>query len=109
MTEQERKRFEDFERDLQNYPVKRMMFLAQSIKDEDKGYQYAEQKAICEYLGINASNCNELEPTIINPLIFSVFFIYPKSGYVQSDIVVRHIFLPYFYRGTFSGFAPMSH
>ena len=52
MTEQERKRFEDFERDLQNYPVKRMMFLAQSIKDEDKGYQYAEQKAICEYLGI---------------------------------------------------------
>ncbi|HIX87186.1 MAG TPA: hypothetical protein H9848_11365 [Candidatus Parabacteroides intestinigallinarum] len=29
-----------------------MMFLAQSIKDEDKGYQYAEQKAICEHLGI---------------------------------------------------------
>ena len=52
MTEQDRKRFEDFERDLQNYPVKRMMFLAQSIKDEDKGYQYAEQKAICEHLGI---------------------------------------------------------
>lgn len=52
MTEQERKQFEDFERDLRDYPVKRMMFLAQSIKDEDKGYQYAEQKAICEYLGI---------------------------------------------------------
>lgn len=52
MTEQERKRFEDFERELRNYPVKRMMFLAQSIKDEDKGYQYAEKKAICEHLGI---------------------------------------------------------
>lgn len=52
MTAEERKRFEDFERELRNYPVKRMMFLAQSIKDEDKGYQYAEQKAICEHLGI---------------------------------------------------------
>ena len=41
-------------------------------------------------------------------LIISGFFIYPKSGYVQSEIVIRHIFLPYFYRGTFSGFAPMS-
>lgn len=52
MTEQERKRFEDFERELRNYPVKRMMFLAQSIKDEDKDYQYAEQKAVCEFLNI---------------------------------------------------------
>ena len=30
----------------------------------------------------------------MKPLIFSGFFICPKSGYVQSDIVVRHIFLP---------------
>lgn len=44
----------------------------------------------------------------MKPLIFSGFFIYPKSCYVQSDIVVRHIFLPYFYRETFWGFAPMS-
>ena len=44
----------------------------------------------------------------MKPLIFSGFFIYPKSGYVQSGIVVRHIFLPYFYRGTFLGFASMS-
>ena len=42
-------------------------------------------------------------------LIISGFFICPKSGYVQSEIVIRHILLPYFYRGTFSGFAPMSH
>ena len=40
-------------------------------------------------------------------LIFSGFFICPKSGYVQS--VVHHIFLPYFYRGTIKGFCPMSH
>lgn len=52
MTPIERKRFEDFERDLRDYPVKRMMFLAQSIKDEDKDYPYAEQRAICEHLGI---------------------------------------------------------
>ena len=44
----------------------------------------------------------------MKPLIFSGFFICSKSGYVQSGIVVRHIFLPYFYRGTFSGFTPMS-
>ena len=42
-------------------------------------------------------------------LIFSGFFIYQKSIYKQLDTVVHHIFLPYFYRGTFSGFAPMSH
>ena len=52
MTPIERKRFEDFERDLRDYPVKRMMFLANMIKDEDKDYPYAEQRAICEYLGI---------------------------------------------------------
>ena len=42
-------------------------------------------------------------------LIISGFFICPKSGYVQSEIVIRHIFLPYFYRGTIKGFCPMSH
>ena len=52
MTEQERKQFEDFERDLRDYPVKAMIFLANMVKDEDKEYQYAEQKAICEHLGI---------------------------------------------------------
>lgn len=52
MTPIERKRFEDFERDLRDYPVKRMMFLANMIKDEDKDYPYAEQRAICEHLGI---------------------------------------------------------
>ena len=36
-------------------------------------------------------------------------FIFQKSSYKQLDTVVHHIFLPYFYRGTFSGFAPMSH
>ena len=44
MTTQERQRFEKFKRDLQGYPVKRMAL--------DKDYQYAEQKAICEHLGI---------------------------------------------------------
>ena len=44
----------------------------------------------------------------MKPLIFSGFFICPKSGYVQSDIVVRHIFLPYFYRETNWGLSPMS-
>lgn len=52
MTEQERKRFEDFERDLQNYPVKRMMFLSNMVKEEDRDYPYAEQRAICKHLGI---------------------------------------------------------
>lgn len=52
MTVQERKRFEKFERELRDYPVKAMMFLANMVKDEDKEYQYAEQKAICEHLGI---------------------------------------------------------
>ena len=52
MTTQERQRFEKFKRDLQGYPVKRMAFLANTVKDEDKDYQYAEQKAICEHLGI---------------------------------------------------------
>ncbi len=40
MTEQERKRFEDFERDLRNYPVKRMMFLSNMVKEEDRDYQH---------------------------------------------------------------------
>ena len=52
MTVEERKRFEKFERDLRDYPVKAMIFLANMVKDEDKEYQYAEQKAICEHLGI---------------------------------------------------------
>ena len=52
MTEQERKQFEDFERDLQNYPVKRMMFLSNMVKEEDRDYPYTEQRAICKYLGI---------------------------------------------------------
>lgn len=52
MTTEERKRFEKFERELRDYPVKAMMFLANMVKDEDKEYQYAEQKAICEHLGI---------------------------------------------------------
>lgn len=52
MTVEERKRFEKFERELRDYPVKAMMFLANMVKDEDKEYQYAEQKAICEHLGI---------------------------------------------------------
>ena len=45
----------------------------------------------------------------MKPLKISGFFVCPKSGYVQSETVVRHIFLPYFYHGTFSGFCPMSH
>ena len=52
MTPEERKRFEKFERDLRGNPVKAMMFLANMVKDEDKDYPYAEQKAICEHLGI---------------------------------------------------------
>ena len=36
MTTQERQRFEKFKRDLQGYPVKRMAFLANTVKDEDK-------------------------------------------------------------------------
>jgi len=44
----------------------------------------------------------------MKPLIFSGFFICQKSSYKQLDTVVHHIFLPYFYRETFSGFAPMS-
>ena len=52
MTAEERKKFEKFERDLRDNPVKAMMFLANMVKDEDKDYQYAEQKAICEHLGI---------------------------------------------------------
>ena len=52
MTTQERQRFEDFARDLRDYPVKRMMFWANLIKNEDRDYPYAEQKAICEHLGI---------------------------------------------------------
>ena len=52
MTIQERNRFEKFERDLRDNPVKAMMFLANMVKDEDKDYHYAEQKAICEHLGI---------------------------------------------------------
>ena len=52
MTTQERQRFEKFKRDLQGYPVKRMAFLANTVKDEDKDYPFAEQKAICEHLGI---------------------------------------------------------
>lgn len=56
----------------------------------------------------SAINCNELELTTMKPLISSGFFVFQKSNYKQSDIVVHHIFLPYFYRETFSGFAPMS-
>ena len=52
MTPEERKRFEKFERDLRDYPVKRMMFWANMIKAEDRDYPYAEQRAICEHLGI---------------------------------------------------------
>ena len=52
MTVQERKRCEKFERDLRDYPVKAMMFFANMVKAEDKDYPYAEQKAICEHLGI---------------------------------------------------------
>lgn len=52
MTTVEKQRFEKFERDLRDYPVKRMMFLANMIKDEDKDYPYAEQRAICKHLGI---------------------------------------------------------
>ena len=32
-----------------------------------------------------------------------------KSGYMQSDAVVRPIFLPYFYHGTNQDLPPMSH
>ena len=52
MTVQERNRFEKFERDLRDYPVKAMMFFANMVKAEDKDYPYTEQKAICEHLGI---------------------------------------------------------
>ena len=69
---------------------------------------YSMMYAWCLGKWKNATDCNELESTITKPLKISGFFICPKSGYVQSDIVVRHIFLPYFYHGTFSGFAPMS-
>ena len=52
MTSEERKRFEKFERNLRDYPVKAMMFFANTVKEEDKDYPFAEQKAICEHLGI---------------------------------------------------------
>lgn len=52
MTTEERKQFEDFERELRDYPVKAMMFFANMVKSEDKDSPYAEQKAICEHLGI---------------------------------------------------------
>lgn len=52
MTTVEKQRFEKFERDLRDYPVKRMMFWANMIKEEDRDYPYAEQRAICEHLGI---------------------------------------------------------
>ena len=52
MTIQEKNRFEKFERDLRDYPVKAMMFFANTVKEEDKDYPFAEQKAICEHLGI---------------------------------------------------------
>ena len=52
MTIQEKNRFEKFERDLRDYPVKAMMFFANTVKEEDTDYPFAEQKAICEHLGI---------------------------------------------------------
>lgn len=52
MRTEDLKAYQDFERNLRDYPVKRMMFWAQHIPEEDRDYQYAEQKAICEHLGI---------------------------------------------------------
>ena len=48
MTTVEKQRFEKFERDLRDYPVKRMMFWANMIKEEDRDYPYAEQRAFRE-------------------------------------------------------------
>ena len=52
MKTEELKAYQDFERNLRDYPVKRMMFWAQNIPEKERDYQYAEQKAICEHLGI---------------------------------------------------------
>ena len=59
------------------------------------------QVGYCNQLQRIRTNYNEVAD-------FQRLFYLPKSGYVQSDTVVRPIFLPYFYHGTFSGFAPMS-
>lgn len=52
MKTEELKAYQDFERHLRDYPVKRFLFYAQNIPEKERDYQYAEQKAICEHLGI---------------------------------------------------------
>ena len=46
MRTEDLKAYQDFERNLRDYPVKRMMFWAQHIPEKERDYQYAEQKAI---------------------------------------------------------------